>query len=371
MSKLISNCNAFLYGLMLAIPALYVSCNSVNGLQQDIPTRIVTDALGRKIAVAETIRKIYTLRAGALRMVCYMLSADKVSYIEQNEKNRTVGYLMANPFLKGLPVMGVGNSVDPELLAASDVDVVIATYMTAQEADQLQEKTGKAVFVVTYGDMVDMKKDFYNGLNSLGVLLKKQQRADSLISFIEENIREWQTRVSPFLNSKTSAYIGGVAFNGAHGLASTRVHYPPFYYLGISNPADMIMEEYGAIGSGQKNTLLNIEQVLQWDPPYIFLDVAGKSIWEKELSRPVFHSLSALKEKNIYTVLPFNWHSINFENLLCNTWFIGKTIFPQGFSDVETAAKAKQVMLFFYGTDIFPQLASTYQPFVPAENKNN
>lgn len=367
MNKPISGYNAFLCGLILLVSALCAACNAVDG-QQHMPVRIITDALGRKVTVPADIEKIHTLRAGALRLVCYLQSAHKISYVEQNEKKRTVGYLMANPFLRDLPVMGVGNNIDSELLAASDIDVVVATYMSAQEADALQQKTGKPVFVVTYGDMVDMKDDFYNGLKSLGSLLQKQQRADSLISFIESNIMEWQQRTLPFRNDGASAYIGGVAFNGAHGLASTRIRYPPFYYLGISNPADGITSSYEAIGAGQKNTLLDIEQVLQWNPPCIFLDVAGKSVWEKELARPVFHSLTALKEKHIYTVLPFNWHSINFENLLCNTWFIGKTIFPHAFSDIETGEKARQIMLFFYGVDIFPDLISTYQPYMLPEN---
>jgi len=324
----------------------------------------VTDALGREIKVPENIENIVTLRAGALRLVCYLQSADRVAYVEQNEKKRVVGYLMANPSLRSLPVMGVGNSIDPELLAVSNADVVIVTYMTAQEADALQQKSGKPVFVVSYGDMVDLKQEFYNGLTFLGKLLKKQERADSLIRYIERNIEDWTARSATAGRDPVSAYLGGVAFNGAHGLASTRVRYPPFYYLGIRNPADAVSAGYGGIGSGQKNMLLDVEQVLHWNTPYIFLDAAGKNIWQQELTQPVFQKLSAFKNGHIYTVLPFNWHTINFENLICNTWFIGKTLYPQAFNDIDIEEKARETLLFFYGIDIFTELKNTYQPFV-------
>lgn len=352
------------YGILLVVLAGWLVGCSTTAEQNKIPVREVTDALGRTVTIPVTINKIYPLRAGALRLICYLEATEKVSHIELNEKKRTVPYLMAYPALRNLPVLGVGNNVDPEHLAVSDVDIVIATYMSAQEADALQHKSGKPVFVVAYGDLVDMKQDFYNALRSLGALLDRSARADNLISFIDTDISEIQQRIQHINKKSPAVYIGGIAFNGAQGIMSTRVRYPSFHYLGITSPVDSINALQEAIGAGQKNTLLDAEQVLAWNPVYIFLDAAGKEIWQQELARPAFQALTASKKNQVFSVLPFNWHTINYEHLLCNTWFIGKTVYPELFTDVDIEKRSAAIIRYFYGADIFEEVKKTYRPFV-------
>ncbi len=351
-------------GILLFVFSGWLLACSAGAEQKESSTKEVTDALGRKVAVPVAISKIYPLRAGALRLICYLQSVDKVAYVELNEKKRTVPYLMAYPGLRDLTVLGVGNNVDPEHLAISDVDIVIATYMSAQEADALQHKSGKPVFVVNYGDLVDMKHDFYRGIRSLGTLLDKPERADSLVRFIEGDLDELDQRIQNRNRSNPTAYIGGIAFNGAQGITSTRVRYPSFYYLGIESPVDSVAALQEAIGAGQKNTLLDAEQLLAWDPVYIFLDAAGRDIWQHELTRPAFQALTARREGHVFTVLPFNWHTINYENLLCNTWFIGKTLYPDAFADVSIEEKSREIIRYFYSVDIFDEVRKTYHPFV-------
>lgn len=350
--------------------AMFTACN--NAGKEVARERELTDALGRIVKVPDTVRSVYPLRAGALRLICYLQAGEKVSHIELNEQKRTVPYLMANPYLKDLPILGVGNNVEPENLAVSTVDLVIATYMTRAEADALQQKSGKPVFVVAYGDLVDLKQDFYHGLKLLGAILHKTERADSLINFIESHLIDFGKRIPPTESgNRPTAYIGGIAFNGAQGIRSTRVQYPPFKYLAVNSPVDKVVSPREAIGNGQKNTLLDAEQLLRWNPDYIFLDAAGKSIWQEEIKRPRYGVLSSLKNGKMFTVLPFNWHTINYENLLCNSWFIGKTLYPENFTDVEVETKARDIVRYFYGADIYEQMKQAYQPFQSLQSKNN
>lgn len=363
------NFQLFFYSLLIAGCSLLLACNSLPEQKVTPATKVVTDALGRKLTVPTTLKKIYPLRAGTLRLLCYLQLAEKVAYVELNEKKRTVPYLMAYPDLKELPVLGVGNNVDPEHLAASDVEIVIATYMSAQEADALQNKSGKPVFVVSYGDLVDLKKEFYAALKSIGDLTGKSGRADSLIGFIEENLVELKSRV-PQNQSKNTVYVGGVAYNGSQGITSTRVRYPPFYYLNLTTPVDAISNAAMAIGAGQKNSLLDIEQILIWNPTYIFLDAAGKDIWQQELKKPAIRRLTALQSGKTFSLLPFNWHTINYENLLCNTWFVGKTVYPETFAEVNIEKKSAEIISYFYGTNIFDEIKETYHPFVSYTSEN-
>ena len=94
-------------------------------------TRVVTDAYGRSIVVPDSIRSVIGLGSGALRLMCYMDLADKTGYIEGNEKRRKIPYIMANPDLRNLEVIGAGNNYDTELLAASNADLLVTTFKTA------------------------------------------------------------------------------------------------------------------------------------------------------------------------------------------------------------------------------------------------
>lgn len=307
--------------------------------------------------------KVITMRAGALRLMLYMGLADHIGYIERNDLLRVVPYMMAFPELKQRPVIGVGNNYDPEALAASDAELIISTYMSGEEAEALSQKTGKPVVGLAYGDLYHYKADFYKSLNELGRLFQRAERADSLIAYIENTIAEVSDRAGRSRHSGQSAYIGGIAFNGLQGITSTRAQYPPFVYLGIENPADALPASIESIGMGQKNMLIDKEQIISWDTDFLFLDAAGQPVWEEEIKQPVLAGLRAIQSRQTYVVLPFNWHTINYENLLCNMWFVGKTVYPNTFADVDVEQKCREIFSVFYGRDIFDEVKATYRPY--------
>ncbi len=352
----------FFLGLLICF---FAGCSNPQNVSQPQGKRVVEDALGRKVMVTDSIQSLATMHAGALRLVCYFEEAGKVAYIERNEITRNVPYLFANPHLKRLPIAGAGNVYNMELLAKSEVDVIIATYMSTPDADKIQHQTGKPVFVLEYGDLVSQKFQFYKSVRALGNLLNKTSRADSLISFIEKQIETFNTLSAKAASAKThTAYLGGVAYNGIQALESTRVEYPPFVFLNIHSPVEAVVHAGNEIGRGQKNTLVSLEQVLVWNPEYLFLDVSGKNLWQEQLHKPeIGQQLAAVITGKAWSVLPFNWHTINYENLIINSWFIGKTVYPQAFENIDIAEKMRETYSFFLGNDISRQMDSLYHPF--------
>lgn len=357
----------YIYFLAITSILIFGSC-APSPSKSDVKKREVTDAFGRKVMVSDTIRNVITMKAGALRMICYMGVQNKVRYIEKNDVTRKVPYMMANPQLRDLEVLGVGNNFDSESLAMSTADVVIATYMTAAEADALQAKINKPVFLLQYGDMGTNIDKFYKSLHALGTLFYKSERADSLIEFIKETQNDLKKRSSQNIR-KTSAYIGGIAFNGAQGITSTRAQYPPFLFLDVHNDVDDIKGSLESIGDGQKNMLIDPEQILLWNPEYLFLDVAGSEIWSTEINGPIYSQLECLKNNQAFSVLPFNWHSINYENLLCNAWFIGKTMDPKSFADIDVETESRKIYRLFLGRDVYDDMKDLYQPFQLIRNE--
>jgi iron complex transport system substrate-binding protein len=352
------------YTLLVVVAMTIGSVSCRNQHENGPKTRVVTDAYGRSIVVPDSIRSVIGLGSGALRLMCYMDLADKTGYIEGNEKRRKIPYIMANPDLRNLEVIGAGNNYDTELLAASNADLLVTTFKTASEADRLQKLTQKPVFALKYGNLGDGISDFFNSLSLMGKAFGKEERADSLISYISETKAECESRVSAVYDTGISAYIGGVAFSGSHGITSTLNDYPPFRINSVNNAAAEVLNVAGMSGIRNNNTMVGAEQLIEWNPDFIFLDGAGTAVWKNDLSKPVFrNTMKAFGEGRIFTVLPYNWYSINYENVLCNTWFAGKIIYPPAFEDVNIETKCREIYKFFLGNDIFDEMNELYSPF--------
>jgi len=342
----------------------FISCSS-SGKGTKTGTRVIKDAAGREVHLPDTVRSVVGLSSGALRLLCYMDVADKIGYIEENEKRRLTPYMIANPGLKERPVIGTGNNFDPELLAAARIDLIISTYMSGEEADKLQKTTRKQVLVIKYGNLDDEIDDLFNSIRLLGLVFDRQERADSLVQYIKTTIDDCKSRSTGNKRPDISAYIGGIAYFGSHGLTSTIPSYPPFNILSVQNAAKSLSEIKVLSGESQHNTAVDMEQLIKWNPDYLFLDASGILIWKEEINKPVVEkTLMAVHDSKVFTVLPFNWYAVNYENLLCNTWFIGKTIYPETFRAISVEQKCREIYRFFLGTDIYDEITDLYHPFI-------
>ncbi|MGM0666518.1 MAG: ABC transporter substrate-binding protein [Bacteroidota bacterium] len=344
--------------ILLAMAML--SCGNQQGMQDH--QRLLEDSSGRQVHLPDSLQSVVALRSGALRLLCYMGLADRVAYIEGNEKRRDVPYLMANPELREKIVIGAGNNYDSELLAASNADVIIATFMTPAEADELQKATHKPVFVLEYGDMKENTGHLYKSLRLLGELFHRSERADSLVQYMISSINEFEKRSAG--NDTLSAYTGGVAYRGSHGIASTEPGYPPYSFLSIRNVAGSLGNVVSSPVNNQENAFIDIEQLLIWDPEYVFLDAAGEIIWHAEIEKSLLGTtLQSFLSGRVYSVLPYNWYTTNYENILCNTWFIGSIVYPSSFSDVDIEEKCREIYHFFLGKDVYDEMNDMYRPF--------
>ena len=332
---------------------ILISCRVSN--EQNAELRTFKDALGREVKIPERIDRIIALRAGALRLITYMECSHKIVAVEGNEKRRKVPYLMAHPALAKLPTIGNGNTFDTELLLKNHPDIIFITYTNKDIADELQQKTGIPVFALNYGNLSSELPDFYETILTLGEILNKESRADSLISYVKNSIEDLDQR-SKKANQDITAYIGGVAYSGSHGLSSTVPHYPPFQFLNAKNVAEEIPFD------NTKGTFIDIEQLLKWNPDKIFIDASGEQLIRMEIEKgkiPVEH-LKAFKNKDIYRTWPYNWYTLNYENVLIDAYYIGKTLYPESFSDIDPDHKADDIYIFFLGQSVRKQMTEKF-----------
>ncbi len=335
-----------------------------NKPEEEKATYKIKDMAGRTVHIPVNINKIIALKSGALRLMVYMDCTDKIVAVEGNEKRRTVPYLFANPQFVELPVIGTGNIYEPELIAATQPDVIFMTYTTVSEANELEDKTGIPVILLNYGDFNDNIDTFFETITFLGNVLKKEKRANDMIRYIKSTIKDIEKRLPDNRNNE-KVYVGGIAYRGSHGINSTEPDYAPFRFLKANNVASGLGEVTSSPKAWLENAFIDKEQLIVWNPDKIFLDVSGLLISSKDIedNKALSTVLKAVKENELYIVLPHNWYTINYENVLCNTYYIGKVIYPEAFSDIDITDQCKSIYEMFLGKPVYDSMMNHFNAF--------
>lgn len=339
--------------LLSFIATLFFACN--NNQTKDVEHVVIKDMLGRSVSIPQKIKKVVGVKPGALRMLSYLNAKEMIVGVEYVETQNHNPYNFANPEYKNLPVIGPMHGGDAELITIIQPDVIFMTYSTEDDANKLQNQTGIPVIALQYGDLSKNKEQFYSSLKLMAKVINKTQRADSLISYIENTITDLNNRtqkVASELNSKI--YIGGISMKGKHGISSTSPDYTPFKYLNVKNLA----YEYK---SSNNNTFIDKEQIVKWNPDKIFVDYSGWDIVQEDLKQEALaQTLKAVKNNEVYLVLPYNWYTTNYATVLLNSYFIGNVLFPDEFADIDFEQKSDEIYKAFLGVGVYQDMKSYF-----------
>ena len=319
----------------------------------------ITDMTGRKVSVPKNPMRVIGLGPGALRLIIYLESKNKVVGVEDIEKQfpSTRPYWIANSDLGRLPSLGPGGpstiNSDPDLekILALKPEVIFLTYLDREKADALQRKIGIPIVVLTYGPFGSFDEKLFDSLRLCGKILGKQDRAEAVIRFIENSREDLVKRVKKFPdNRKPLVYAGGIGFRGTHGLESTETGYAPFEWI----KANSAVKQEGSQG----HLFVDKEKLLSWNPEIIFIDSGGSDLIRQDYEKkPAFYQgLKAFRNKRVYTLHAFNWYMTNIGTVLIDAYAVGKILYPQEFKDVQLEKKSEAIYSFLLGRPIFKEM---------------
>ena len=320
---------------------------------------VVEDMVGRKVGIPNNVDDIVALGAGTLRLVDYLNSTDKIVGVEEIEKKekhlKGRPYILANPELSNLPSVGPKHGGDPELIAAQDPDIIFWSGCTVGEAKDLQSKIDVPVVVIEYGDLGAHRDTLFDGLRILGTILDKENRANNVIQFMKEKIKDLENRTENVSSKERPvAYVGGVNYHGSHGLVGTEPKFAPFQFVNAKNPA---------VNLGMEHVLVSKEKIIEWNPDFIFIDEGSYSMVMKDLKDQKFKELNAIREDNVYGILPQSYYSHNFGNVLANSYFIGSVLYPKRFSDIDPEDKADDIYMKLVGSSVYDEMKKDFGGF--------
>ncbi len=316
----------------------------------DSGTRTITDSLGRQVELPATVEKIVPL-GNTPRMITYLGLADKVVGIGgMNADNVTpvTAYAYANQDKwANVPLVGTdaAGATDyyPEQIISVQPDVILCSY-TAELADEIQTKTGIPVIAVPMGTL--FAADYEEALRLLGDVCGVKDRAEEVISYINGSLNDLKTRTAGVPDADKPTVLGAAAtFKGAHGIEGVYTQYAVFTAIDAKDVTEGISNKSGGV-------LIDKEQVLGWNPQYIFFDSGGIGLVENDYrENPDFYAhLIAVQNGNLYQYPSSTSYYSNVEIPIVNSYYVGTLLYPEQFKDVVFKDKANEIFEFFLGT---------------------
>ncbi|MDR1494150.1 MAG: ABC transporter substrate-binding protein [Planctomycetaceae bacterium] len=364
--------------LFLAIPIFFASCvqqNSKTAQKEELrPIRTIEqwENYQKKGLAPKNIERIFC-SGGTLRLAVYLQCADRVIATDGNERNESnrngmKAYLAAHPELATLPIAGESSGRDnPELLLSLKNPpqlIIKADTGAGYDPEELTRRTGIPVALVPMRGITVGRAEFDAGLRLMGTALNQRRRAEEVITFFDNEIAELKKRTTGIAEeTKPAVYVGGVSYNGSHGFNSSEAGYPPF---DLVKAREFLKNHRNDPILGNRHQIISKEKILEWNPDAMFLDLgtlglqnaSGLSELQNDSS---YRSLAAVQSGKVYALLPNTFYFVNHDAVLANGWFVGKTLYPDRFADIDPKKKADEIFTFLVGKPVFQQLNENLQ----------
>ncbi|UXM85221.1 iron ABC transporter substrate-binding protein [Methanococcus aeolicus] len=338
----------------------------------DTGTVKVVDIIGREVEIPKNVNEIVCIGPGCLRLITYLNATDKVVGVEDAEKKWSIygrPYRIAHPELANFPTIGQGGpspKPNPEGLIKVKPDVLFACYLTEEQANDLQQKTGIPVVVLSYGKLATFNNDdLFDSIGLAGKILGKEERAKEVVKFIKDCQTDLNERTKNIPDDKKpTVYVGGIGFKGMHGIDSTQCNYPPFMAVNAKNVVDELNKP--------SHVFITKEQLLKWNPDIIFVDEGGIQLVREDYNKnpEYYNSLKAFKDGNVYGLLPYNFYTTNIGTALADAYYVGKVIYPDEFKDINPEQKADEIYTFLVGKPVYNAMKEKLGGFGKLEFNN-
>ena len=342
-------------------------CGNSNSQTEEIT---VTDMIGREVAVTPgSYKNVVCVGAGALRMYTYVGDVDLLSGVEDIdntslEERPMMFDAVARPYILAygeafteLPSCGVGGPMaqtpEAEKILACGPDIVISEYEDVQIADALQEQLGVPVITLSAGPMGVFDDAFVGSMQLLGTVFGKEERAAELVDFVETEAAEISQRTADVAEEeKPGVYICGLGNWGTTDHLMTAEKYISFNIANVKNVLS---------GTGMEGVQPIEEEKfvsLGEDMDIMIMDAAAVKniapLYEEEPT--MFDTCKAWQDGEVYLEMAYNAYYTNFEIALINSWFVGKTVYPELFEDIDLTEKTNEVTQAFFGKDLADEI---------------
>lgn len=326
----------------------------------------ITDMIGRKVTITPaSYKRVVCIGAGALRMYSYIGDVKLLSGVEDIDnttlKERPKMFdTVARPYViafgdafSTLSSCGVGGpnaqAAEAEKILSCKPDIVISEYEDADKEDALQKQLGVPVITLKAGPDGVLDDAFKKSMTMLGTIFGKEDRAKTLVSFVEAETTEISSRTDKVADKdKPGVYICGLGNWGTTNHLMTAQNYISFKIANVRNVVTDLAKDGVQAIEGEKFVALGKNMDI------MIMDAAAVKnitpLYQKD--KTIFDSCKAWKNGQVYLQMAYNAYYTNYEIALINTWFIAKTAYPDMFKDIDMTKKTNEITKAFLGKEL-------------------
>ncbi|MVM33967.1 ABC transporter substrate-binding protein [Spirosoma sp. HMF4905] len=329
--------------------------NVVDGSDQ----QTITDLAGHRVTLKKKIERIILLRSKDIYELAPLLGDELPQKViawgpdlKTDDEEAFEKFTQKYPSLKNLPLTGsvYTDALSVEQLITLAPDLVIADKFLIERGYKYVAKLEASGLPVVYLDgSNDPLTGSQKGIGLLGKLLGKEQKANEIVSYVNDQLNKVVTRLKTIKEPVPSVYLeqgvtGPTKFGATYGSIGNPKVYTSWgmvlHQLRVKNIADGVVA---------KQEPINPEYVLTVNPDIIVITgqnwttTAGsmrlgyyatpaesEALLQRYTQRPGWANLKAVKTKRVYSV----FHNTAIISCFAAVQALAKDIYPQAFADL-------------------------------------
>lgn len=332
-----------------------------------IQTITYTDMTGNKVTLKKDIQRIVLLRSKDIYLLSSLLGDELPTKLvgwgpdlKTDDNGAYNKFLDKYPQMKNTPVTGsiYDDNLNPEQIVLLKPDVILIDKSFKDSPYITKFKAAKLPILFT-----DLQSSPFDGpqksLELLGQVLGKKQIADEIVKYANDHINNVISRIDKLTLPAPSVYIenGGFGSNGNQlGQTYGGIGNPKQYIswgsvlnkLKVNNVADGVIAVQQGAMSAEGLLKINPDVIVitgqDWVTPssmkigFNATEVGSQAILKKYLNRPGWSTLSAVKNKQVYSV----WHNTAQITNFAAIESLAKDFYPDEFKDLNPENDLKE-----------------------------
>lgn len=303
---------------------------------------VLTDQAGREVTLPAPAERLVSSYYISTAILIALGCEDRLEGIEMKADTRQL-YKLAAPQLLELPAVGSGKGINVEETAALEPDLVILPLRLLDSAASFEE-LGIPVMVVD----PETQENFEGCVELLGKATGQTERSEELLAYYHDQMKKAQELTKDL--ERPRVYLS----SGSDYLRTATSKMYQNDLIGMAGGENVSAQ----LTDGYWQTV-SPEQVLAWDPEYIFAVSYAEYGLEDILSDSSLSNVQAVREKKVMTfpsqIEPWDYPTPS--SVLGVLWLTSK-LHPEVYGEEEYLEEAKAFYERFFDISVDEQLLS-------------
>lgn len=336
-------------GFLLLVLVLLVSSCSAAGqktelIKADENQRLVTDSLSRTVAVPKEVDQVAAIFSPAVHIICMLGDSDKIQSVsEGNMRDRLLLNLYPTMADARTPKGGGAFNIE-ELFQEPLPDIIFCDPATVNDGKTMKqlEKFNVPVVAIDFQTIEDQKM----AIMLIGTIMGREEKAAQYCAYLDETQKLITGRI------EAAGKSDGITLYHAvnellRGDTEASLSADIIKRMGITQLGVKAMP-----GLNDAKNYISLETLFADDPQYIIVN--GADVYDYIIQNERLHVLQAYQNNHIYN-LPAGisrWgQPYSLETPLFMVW-MGKTVYPELFSDIDMKQEMKSYYQIFFNADL-------------------